>query len=168
MPPAPVASTRAQKSVRSSDEAPGLGVIARDRFEVGRAQAGLLGGLAAGHVLGRLAGLDEAGDDLQQPRLGAAGQGPGAKLFDQHHRIAHRIVGQHRDGGGVVEHLAHDLAAPAAGESAVAQADALDAEEAAKRGLATEDIEIAGAVEAGRFQTGGRGARAQFPAVLAT
>ena len=104
-------------------------VVAADRHQVLELEPGLLRGLAARDIGWCLAGLDDAGDRLEQPGLARSFEGADPELLDQHHLLAHRIVRQDDCRIAAVVQLAHQHPARPAGEQPVAQAKAEELEE---------------------------------------
>src|SRR5262249_22341581 len=102
--------------------------IAVHRHHVEDLTARFLLRLAARHCLRRLAPVDNAGHELQLPQGHVGCRGANAELLDHHHGIPLRIIGQYGYGMPALEHLAPDLAAPAAGKQAVTKATDIDAE----------------------------------------
>ena len=98
--------------------------------------SGFLHRLAARHRFRRLAVVDDAGDDLDEPRrertgqcrLEAGDERPHPKLLDEDEQVAVGIVQHHAGGVAPLEDLALERRPPAAVVEAVAQPVAIDAE----------------------------------------
>src|SRR5690606_30298202 len=99
----------------------GAGDEAADGVEGGDGAAGLLEGLAPGHILGDLALLDDPGDHLDEPGLQPGGIGARPELLNEDHRVALGIVEQYSRGMAALEDLSGHLLGPAAVELAVPQ-----------------------------------------------
>jgi len=100
--------------------------ILGDRPQCGECQSSFLLGFAVCNLLRLFVLVDQAGDHFHQPRVGGAAHGAYAKLLDQHHFIALRVVGQHAHGVMPHEDLAVDHPAHAAVEFFVAQLHAIE------------------------------------------
>src|SRR5690606_6529423 len=86
--------------------------------------------------------VDQAGDQFQQPGVGAFVQRADAELLDQHHIVVPRVIGQHADRVMAHKQFAAELRAHAAGELAMAQVQTVQAVEALEAGLALEHLDI--------------------------
>ncbi len=121
--------------------AAGRGKVAAGLDQCRAAQAGFLGQLAARRRRAVLAGVDHAGDRLDLPGVAAADEGRQAELLDQHDLVADRVVGQHHGDLAAHHDLAVQRAGPAAGEAAVAQAEAVDPHPVVVQRGALEDLD---------------------------
>src|SRR5690606_7252748 len=137
-----LAVTATDEEVHTLVRTAGGGVVLGDRPQRGELQAGLFLGFAAGHLLGLLVLVDQPSDQFQQPGVGAFLHGADAELFDQHHGVALRVVGQHADRIVAHEQLAAQARAHAAVELTVTQVQTVEAIEAAKAGLTLDDLDI--------------------------
>ena len=102
----------------------------------------LFHGLAAHDGFRRLAGVDHAGHDLDEPGMASGDERAGAELLDQHQAVEHGVVGQ--DGGGVaaLEDFAQEGLAPAAVVLLVPQAVAVDLEAALVDGGLLDHLDV--------------------------
>ncbi len=116
-----LASTQPTYKAVLSDVPPGLRRYSQTNSDARTGHGGLLDGLAPRHLLARLAGTDDAGDDLVQPRRIRPAERTDAELLDQHDGVAARIPQQHGDRIAALEAQPADLVAPAAGEALVLQ-----------------------------------------------
>ncbi|MCY1178139.1 hypothetical protein D9M73_184780 [compost metagenome] len=116
--------------------------VVADRPQRAQRHAGLLDGLAAGDVFRLLVLVDQAGDQFQQPGIHPRLQRADTELFDQHHFVALRVIGQ--DANRIVAHeqLTTDHRPHAAGELAVPQVQAIDPVETTEAMLAQGDFDI--------------------------
>ena len=125
---------------------------ATDELQLGDLAAGFLDGLALGDRFRGLALVDDAGDDLHQPRrrsLGqprclAGGEGADAELLDQYQGVEVGIVEDHADRVTALQHLAAHRLAPAAGEQAVTEPEGLHPVVSLERDLVFEDLDVVG------------------------
>src|SRR5215510_1786601 len=108
--------------------AAGAGEIVGNGDQLAEFAVGLFLSFAMGDLLGRLAFVDDPGDNLDLPAGHLADQGADAKLLNQQRTVSFRVVGQHGNCMTALKHLAGDLAAPAAGEHAVTEAVAHNTE----------------------------------------
>src|SRR6185503_4851230 len=115
---------------------------AADALDVGELDMRLFPGLAAHDVGGGLAGIYDAGHDLDEPGIAAGRVGAGPELLDQHEAVEHRIVGQHRGGLAALEHFADEGLAPIAVVALVADAVAIDLEPALVDGGLLDDLDV--------------------------
>ncbi len=107
-----------------------------------RVEIGFLARLAAGDFFRRFAVVDQTGDRLELPRRAAGIKRRHAELLDQDDAVALRVVQQDTGRGAAPHHVEHPLAAPAAGEQAVAKAHHVDFQMAGKTGLGAEDLDV--------------------------
>ena len=127
-------------------------------------EPGLLVRLAPRGFLGRLGAVGAAGGGLEAPRARvAAGEGAGAELLDHQHRVAPRVVGQHRHRVAAGEDAAADDLGHGAVEAAVAEAMLLDAEIVGVGEVARERLDVGGGVR-GAEDDGQAAVRAARPA----
>ena len=94
----PGAFATAQEQVDKFGAATRRRKVLRDRPECGECKASFLFGFAVCNLLRLLILVDQAGNHFDQPRVVGTAHGAYAKLLDQHHFIALRVVGQHTHG----------------------------------------------------------------------
>jgi hypothetical protein len=121
--------------------ATGADVETADFLEATQFQARLFDRLAPRNHLGGLFAVDDPGDDLHQPGPADPRQGADAKLFDQHHDIGPRVVGQHGHGVTAFEQFARQRRTHAAAKQRVTQAVALETKDAVVADLARLDVD---------------------------
>ena len=85
--------------------------------------------------------VDQTSDQFYQPRIVSLAHRADAKLFDQHHFVALRIVRQHAHGIMTHEHFTIDLAAHAPGEQLMSQVHTVELVEALIAALAAHDVD---------------------------
>ena len=105
-------------------------------------QPHLLHRLAPRRRLGRLAIVAEAGGQLHQHRIEAGHQRRQPELLDQHDRVRHRIIRQHRGGTAAPPHLPGLHAGRGAVEAAMAKAHDVEREAAAPDALLGAEFDI--------------------------
>ncbi len=84
--------------------------------------------------------VDQAGHQFHQPRVGDLVHGADAKLLDQHHFIALRVVGQHAHRVMAHEQFTADFAAHATGKQFVTQVHTVEFVETLEAALALDDV----------------------------
>ena len=144
----PAASRRidaAADTARStSSSVPLAGRIALDRdqvperFEIGSPR----GSRAARPPRASRAGVDQPGDGLDLPRRAAAIERRQAELLDQDDAVAVGVVEQHRDRLAAAHDVEDPLAAPPAGEQAMAETHDIDPQMPGRSRLGLDDFEI--------------------------
>src|SRR5690554_2500190 len=122
--------------------AAGAGVVRADGHEFFHSAAGFLARFPPHDLLRRLAGLDHAGNDLEQPRPTRIFYRTDPELLEQHDVVELGVVEQHAGGVASPEHLPLDVSAHAAAEEAMPQAVLLDLEEPLIRNLSIDDLDV--------------------------
>ena len=98
-------------------------------------EPGFLARLARGDLLRRLVGIDQPGDRLDLPRRAPGVERRQAELLDQHDAVALGVVQHDRDRRAAPHHVVTALAAPAAGEQAMAKSNYVDPQNSAQSRL---------------------------------
>ncbi|MNT51031.1 hypothetical protein D3C72_1879790 [compost metagenome] len=88
--------------------------------------------------------IDQTSDQFNQPRVGDLAHRTNAKLLDQHHFVTHGVVRQHAHRIVAHKQLATDLAAHAASEQFVAQANPIELVKALEAVHPLDDFNVRG------------------------
>ena len=114
----------------------------RDKIE--HFAAGFFRRFAPRDLGGRLAGVDDSGDDLGDPWRKIGGEGADAELFDQDDGVEVRIVEDDCDRVAALEDFTPNLGACSSGKQTVADPVAVDSEIALIGGVARDDLDSVG------------------------
>src|SRR5690606_7668497 len=121
-------------------------VVVGNMDEVGHCAASLLHGLSIGQLLGALARVDDARNDLQSPGAHSVALGIRKKahpeLLYHDHFVTVGVIQQHAGRRIAGEELTLELVTPAAGEQPMGQTDGVDAEESTVSRRTTRYLDV--------------------------